>query len=279
MLAASALFAGMAVLVKLMPRIPTQEIVLVRSALNVAFTLALIRRYAVSAVGRRPATLFLRGIFGYASLSFHFYALASLPLADAVLLHNVSPFVVALLAPRVLGERGGPHTLALSAIGLLGVALVVRPTGQLSLLPGLAALAGAVMSAGAYLTIRGIGATEHPLTVVLYFPMVSVLLSAVPAARSFVAPDALETALLLGVGLTTTAAQICLTAALQRERAAVATTVSYTSLVFAGALGALVFGEVPGPRTLAGAAAIVGAALLISGAKSDRAPEDVGPAR
>jgi drug/metabolite transporter (DMT)-like permease len=271
MLAASLLFATMAVMVKSLGRIPTQEIVFFRSALNVAFTLALIHRYRVPVLGTNRLALLLRGGFGYAALSLHFYAIAYLPLADAVVIHHVSPLLVALTAPFVLGERSGPRVLFLSVLGVLGVGLILRPTGQVGLVPGLAALLGALMSTGAYLTIRGLGSREHPLTVVLYFPLVALAVSAIPTARGFVRPHAVEAWLLLGVGLTTTAAQICLTAALQRERAAVASTVSYTGLVFSVLLAAIFFDEIPGLRTIAGSAIVIGAALLVG--------RDSGPLR
>src|SRR6185295_11615626 len=134
-------FSVMAVLVKAIPRIPAQEKVFVRSALNVAFTLALMWRYEVPVLGRNVRVLALRGALGYLALSCHFWSLGALPLALALVLHNTSPRIVAL--------------------------------------------AGGLMSALAYVTVRGIGKSEHPLTVVLYFPLVSAAASIVPAARAY----------------------------------------------------------------------------------------------
>jgi drug/metabolite transporter (DMT)-like permease len=271
MLTASALFSVMAVLVKLLRGIPTQEIVFFRSGLNVLFTLALLRRYRIPLVGNRAGPLVIRGLVGYCALSFHFYALGGLPLADAIVIHNTSPLLVAVLAPIVLGEPSTARTLALSALGLSGVAMIVRPTGDVSLIPGLAAFGGATFSAFAYVTIRAIGDREHPLTVALYFPMISVALSAIPAARAWIRPDLHQLAALLGVGVLTTGAQIALTAALQLERASVATLMSYTAIVFTAVLGWVVFGEVPGPWTIAGTLVIVGAATAATRAPAAKA--------
>ncbi|HVY60459.1 MAG TPA: DMT family transporter, partial [Planctomycetota bacterium] len=265
MLAASFLFAVMANLVKRLPAgFPVQEIVFFRSLLNVVFTLFLLWRYRAPVLGTHRLSLLARGVFGYAALSFHFYALHQMPVADALVIHNTSPLIVALLAPVWLGERVGARTLAWSAVGLAGVVVVLRPTGAPSLGPGLAALAGATLSSFAYLTIRAIGTREHPLTVVLYLPLVSVLASLGPTAHDHVIPTALEWLVLLGIGLTTVVAQICLTAALQLERASVATSLSYTSVAFAAAIAAVAFGEIPEAGTVLGAGLIACAAIRIS---------------
>ncbi len=270
MLGASFFFSIMAMLVKtLEPRIPPQEIVFARSVLNVAFTLALIARYRVSALGRNRLTLLLRGICGYVALSCYFYTIHVMPLADAVLIHNTFPILVALLAPLVLREpglrEGGLASFGLALLGLAGVAHVVKPAGAFGgVLPAVVGVVGALGSATAYIVIRSIGRTEHPLTVVLYFPMLSVVLSAVPTAVAFVVPTPLEALVLLGVGVTTTAAQVLLTHGLTLERASVATPISYTSLVFSGALGAAFFGEVPDARTVAGSVLIAAAAILLA---------------
>jgi len=263
MVAASGLLALMALLVKLCAEIPTQEIVFVRSLVNVALTVALARHFRVSLVGKHRLSLFLRGIFGYGGLSLYFYSISLMPLADAVVIQNAAPLIVALLAPVALREPASWRVLALSGIGLLGVAIIVHPTGEVGLLAGLAALVGAVMAACAYLTISAIGSEEHPLTVVLYFPMISVVFSAVPTARAFVWPDLRQGLLLLGIGVTTTVAQIFTTMALQRGRAVVVTTAAYTTVIFAALLGLLALGVVPEPRTIVGSVIVIGAALLV----------------
>ncbi len=264
MLAAAFFFAIMAVLVKALRRIPTQEVVLVRSLLNVAFTLALAVRARAPLLGRRPWALLFRGLLGYAALSFHFYALQRMPLADAVLIHNAAPVIVALLGPLVLGEPGGRGLTVLALVGLGGVAVLVRPTGEAGLLPALAALAGASFSAVAYLTIRALGRTEHPLTVVLYFPLVSAAISWAPALAGFVRPTGVEALALLGVGATTTVAQVCLTNALRLESASAAAPVAYTGLVFVAVFDYLLFSAVPDGRTLAGSLLIIGVVALIA---------------
>lgn len=278
MLGAAFFFSLMAVLVKAIPRIPAQEKVFVRSALNVAFTLALMWRYRVPIVGRDVRTLVLRGAFGYLALSCHFFAIGALPLALALVLHNTSPLLVAVLAPLLLRERTEPTTFALAAVGFAGVALILRPEGEVRLLPGLVALLGGLFASLSYITVRALGQREHPLTVVLYFPLVSAAASLVPTIRDFAAPTAFEAAALVGIGLATTIAQILVTAGLRLERAAVATPVANTGVVFGAAFGAILFGERPDLGTWLGAAAIILSTIAIA-RRAERSADTSPPAR
>jgi drug/metabolite transporter (DMT)-like permease len=111
-------------------------------------------------------------------------------------------------------------------------------------------------------TVRRLGATEHPLVVVLYFPLVTVPLTAGFALPQWVWPDATGWLLLLGVGATTQIAQVALTKGLQRERAGRATSVGYLQVAFATLLGALWFGAVPDALGWSGIAVIVLSLLL-----------------
>jgi drug/metabolite transporter (DMT)-like permease len=123
-------------------------------------------------------------------------------------------------------------------------------------------LLGAVLSAAAYVVVRTLG-SEHHMVVILYFAVISAA-GAVPAtAMHALAPTPLEWLVLVGVGVTTHAGQIFLTRGLQLERAGRATAASLVQIVFAAALGLLVFGDVPGPLAAAGAALIIAGVLLL----------------
>jgi drug/metabolite transporter (DMT)-like permease len=91
---------------------------------------------------------------------------------------------------------------------------------------------------------------------------------------SFVTPHGAEWAVLAGVGISTFFGQLFLTLGLQRERAGRATTAGYLQVVFATLWGALVFGQVPGPVTLLGAAIIVGCTLLLARLREAPPPEE-----
>jgi len=263
-------FAGMAACVKLVgARIPSQEIVLARALISLVLSLALLARAGLSPWGTRRGLLLLRGAFGCAGLSCVFYAVTHLPLAEATVLQYLHPPFTAALAAVALREQVG-RALALSlALGLAGVVLVARPdllTGaSAALLDPFAvgvAVAGAFLSACAYVVVRRLAPLEHPLVIVFYFPLVTVPVSLPTLVGHAVWPRGLEWFWLGAVGVLAQLGQVWLTRGMQHEPAGRATALSYLQVLFAAALGLLVFGEWPPPAAVAGAALILGGAFL-----------------
>jgi drug/metabolite transporter (DMT)-like permease len=263
-------FSAMNALVKLLgERIPTQEIVFVRSLLALAFSFALLRRAGVAPGGHRRGLLVLRGLWGYAALSCVFYAIAHLPLAEATLIQYLHPTLTALLAAAVLGERVDRALAASLALGTAGVALVVRPDflfgGAASALDPwavAAALGGASLTALALVGVRELSRTEHPLVIVLWFPLVAAPASLPATLAHGVWPRGGEWALLLGIGVLAQLGQVSVTRGLALEHAGRATAVSYLQIAFAALWGWLLFAEVPGPWSAAGAALIAASAWI-----------------
>jgi drug/metabolite transporter (DMT)-like permease len=273
LLGAAAGFAGMTAAAKLAgARIPLFEIVFVRAALSVLATVALLRHARVPALGTRRPLLFLRGLFGFAGLTCSFYAVIHLPLAEATLLQFTHPLFTLGLAAAVLGERLERGVLLGAPIAVIGLLVVVRPAalfgGTSSELDSFAvgvALLGAFFAADAYVTVRHLARTgEHPLAIVLSFPLVTTFLAAPLAFRDFVWPVGAEWIWLFATGVGAQIGQVCLTRGIQILPASRATTLSYTQVVFASALGALVFGERSDAGTVAGGALVLLGAWLAS---------------
>jgi len=250
-------------------RIPTQEIILFRALVTTGLTLYALRKAGVSPWGSERRLLLLRGLFGYGALSCFLWAVVRLPLADTTVIHFTNPVFTALLAAVFLGEvlRGGELILAFSALG--GVVIVARPDflfGHVSGLDPVAvgvALAGAILSAAAYVTARRLTRTNHPLVIVLAFAAVSLVGSLPAALPVFVLPRGLEWGFLLGVGLATQAGQVFVTLALRVEKAGRVMAVGYLQIVFAAVWGFMVFQEVPDRWTVLGALIIIASTFLM----------------
>ena len=125
-----------------------------------------------------------------------------------------------------------------------------------------AALAGALLTAVAYVSVRQLGRSEHPQVIVLWFPMVSIPLSLPLVLLNPVLPTPAELGWLVGIGLFTQLGQIGLTHGLIQLSAARATTISYLQVAFAMVWGWLWFGEPPRLAMVAGAALILSSLLL-----------------
>lgn len=259
-------FSGMGVLVKLAsPRMPVGEIVFARALLTTVMSFAMVRRAGLSPWGTQRGKLLLRGVLGFGGLAGYYIALSRLPLADAATLQNVVPLLTAVLAWWLIDEPIGWSTAFAIACGVAGVAMVMRPSGAGLDPVGVAgALFGVACSAVAYVTVRTLSRTEHPLVIVLYFPLVALPLSLPWMLAAFVVPGPVECLMLLGIATTTQVGQVFLTMGLSIERAGRATTINYLQVAFAMLWQLAVFGDIPTPWTIAGAGLILGGTLLVS---------------
>jgi len=258
-------FSLMGVCVKqLGGRIPVAEVVLARALVSVALSWWLLRRAGVAPWGQRRSLLVWRGVVGTLALTCLYAAISQLPLAAATVLQYLYPTFTALLAWLVLGERVGWSVLVAVVVGWGGVLLVAHPGATLALpLPAvLLAIGGALLTAVAYVSVRQLRNSEHPLVIVFYFPLVAVPMSLPLVALNPVLPTAGELLWLLGVGLFTQGGQVTLTRSLMALPAARATAISYVQVLFAGLWGWLLFAEPIVGRTVAGAALVLLATLI-----------------
>ena len=265
MMASALSFSLMGVCVKQVGgRIPAAEVVLARAIVSVALSWWMLRRAGIPPWGKRRWLLIWRGAIGTAALLCVYAALAALPLASATVLQYLYPPFTGLLAWLMLGEHIGKRVVAAMALGWLGVLLVAQPGGSMALAwqPVLIAVAGALFTALAYVSVRSLGQSEHPLVIVFYFPLVALPLSLPLVALHPVLPSPMEVLWLLGVGLFTQLGQVYLTRSLMALPAARATAISYVQVVFAGGWGWLLFGEAIDAWTIAGAALVLAATLV-----------------
>ena len=257
MLTATLLFAVMNVGVKMLAGIPAHEIVFFRALISLVAAYTLLRRAGISPLGKRRVLLLARGLAGTVALIAYFYSLHLMPLATAVTIQHMSPLFTILIAGPLLGERATRTQWGFFLLAFVGVLLIkgldarVTP-GELSL-----GLVAALFAGLAYNLVRMLRDSDHALVVVFYFPLVTVPLVGVYTLTHWVWPGLLESALLLAVGLSTTAAQVFMTRALQRERASKVSIIYYLGIVMAMILGWLLFDEGITLLALAGAGLII----------------------
>jgi drug/metabolite transporter (DMT)-like permease len=264
-------FSIMSLLVKVAgQRLPSMEIVLVRAVVTLALSWALVRRAKLPLWGNRRDLLLFRGLLGCAALTCFYFSIVHLPLAEATVIQYTNPVFVAVLAGVLLGERFGPRELFGVAASMTGVLMIARPSFLFAGRPPVnpthvaIAVAGALFSATAYVTVRMLRHIDHPLVVVFYFPLVTVPIVIPFAVVGWIWPTPLEWAILVGIGTATQIAQVYMTRGLQLEPAGRATAVGYLQIVFAALWGIILLGEHPDRWSVIGATIIIGGTLLVS---------------
>lgn len=199
-------------------------------------------------------------------------AVDAMPIADALAIVFVMPFLLLLLGRLAFGDAVGPRRIAACAVGFGGCLLVIRPSlaafGPVALWP----LATAASFALYMLVTRGLSSRMHPIPMQFH---TSVLASAIclpvlwaaegtgSAAFDPAWPEGRAWLWLAGVGAASAVSHMLMTLALRFAPSATLAPLNYLEIVSAVALGFAVFGDLPTMMTGAGIAVIVGSGLYV----------------
>ncbi|MCC5944029.1 MAG: DMT family transporter [Bernardetiaceae bacterium] len=247
MLVAIFCFSLMNVIVKHLAHISAIEIVFFRSLVSLIVSVVLLRQQRVSLLGKNRKVLFLRGFFGTIALVMFFSTLQRMPLASAITLHYTAPIFTALIASVFLGEKLRHRQWFFFGISFVGIFMIKGFDYRISILDFVMAISAAFFAGSAYNCIRKLKMSEHPLVIILYFPLVALPVTGLYCLFfDFVMPQGLDWLYLLAIGLLTQIAQFYMTKAYQREAAAQVAGLSYTGIVYALIFGWLLFDEVIG---------------------------------
>jgi len=211
-----------------------------------------------------PGRHLVRILTGIAAMVTNFYALTHLPLATATSISFVAPMFMIVLGVLVLGEKVRWRRWSATLAGFAGIVMMVRPTTLTPDLALLSALANAAFVAVAQVQVKTMPTAERPLTLLTLFSVAATLAMFVPAVLVWQSPTRVEWVVAVLVGATGVLSQGCVIRAFQVGEATAVSPFDYTRLVFATALGAFVFAEMPSAWTFAGAAVVIGSAVYIA---------------
>lgn len=244
MLLAVLLFAGVNVLVKYLRHIPAVEIVFFRALFTLVVSYLTLRRQRVPVWGNNRKVLFLRGFFGTIALIMLFTTFQQMRLATATTIHYLSPIFTMLIASFVLGERLKALQVVFFVVSFIGVLIIRGFDEQIDPFYLGIGVVSAFFAGSAYNCIRYLKTSEHPLVIVMYFPLVAMPVAGTLSYFNWVMPHGWDWFWLLAVGLFTQGAQVLMTKAYQHSAAANVAGVSYSGILYALGFGLLLFDEV-----------------------------------
>jgi drug/metabolite transporter (DMT)-like permease len=250
-------FALMQIGVKALPHIPAHEIVLFRAGISFVVSYLLLRRKRINPWGKNRKLLFLRGASGTVALILFFYTLQNMPLASAVTIQHLSPVFTAILAGLFFGEATRFKQWLFILVSVVGVIFIKGYDPRVTVLETALGLTAALSSGLAYNFIRRLRHSDHPLVVVLYFPLVTIPTVGLYTIFHWTTPAGWDWAVLLFVGLTTQIAQVYLTRAYFADSAVTVSSFNYVGVVYALFFGFIIFGETIGILALFGIALIL----------------------
>lgn len=252
MLVSTFAFSLMQLCVKYLPHIPTPELILFRSVISLLLSLVFLIQNGISPLGNDRKGLFMRGFFGMMALTLFFLTLQNMPMATAVTLQYLSPIFTSVIAVFFLKERIRHIQWVFYISAFTGV-LLIKGFDDRVTIPYLLAGVGSALFAGvAYNFIRRARDTDHPVVVVLYFPLVAIPVMAVASWFMWVTPKWSDWPIILLLGIFTQIGQVYMTKALQAEKANIVTSLKYLGAVYALLYGYFLFGESYGMVALLG---------------------------
>jgi drug/metabolite transporter (DMT)-like permease len=252
---------------------PVGEILFFRSFVVLAILAFLVTRADLRAMREdgRPWLHVFRALLSAVEVVCFYWAIVELPLAGGTTIYLAGPIYVTAMSAVFLREDVGWRRWLAVLAGFGGVVVALQPSGLSFTIYTAVSVAGSVMYAISLVITRRLRGTPTTLLVgVQVVPLLLITaLSAWPLTPptsligGWIVPSVTDAAILALVGGLSLTGYWCINRGLQLAPASVITPFNYASIVWATALGYLVFHEIPTPAMLTGAAIIVAAGLYI----------------
>lgn len=237
-------FTSLNILVKHLSYVPTSQVVFLRALISLAISYGVLKHMELSPWGNNKKLLIFRGIFGTLSLFCMFYSLTHMPIAMAMTFSNLTPLFTVMIAHFVLREKVHPLHVVFLLLAFAGVLMVKGWDTSVPWTLALVGLGTAVFASCAYTSLRVLKDSDHAMVAVFYFPLLSVPMMAVPAARDWVPLSLQDVLLIIVIGILTQFAQYLMTCAYQMEKASDVMIYNYSGIIWGVVAGWFFFNEV-----------------------------------
>jgi drug/metabolite transporter (DMT)-like permease len=246
--------------------------------LRQAATLLVIVPYVIAATGwgalrvaSWPGQL-TRGMLFVANAALIVLALSLLPLATVITIMFASPILTAAISLPMLGERVGPQRWIAILGGFAGVLIVLRPGAAGFEWGLLIAVGAAVANSLRDVLTRLLSRTETSVAILFWSTLIVMAAGALSAPFGWQPVTATAAAWFVVAGVFNAGAHFLLIEALRLGEATVITPVRYTSLIWATAIGYVVWSELPDQWVIAGSAVIIASGIVLVGSSRESSP-------
>jgi drug/metabolite transporter (DMT)-like permease len=241
------------------------EVSFFRSCIGLVFVAPALLRARVNPLRTSRFGLHVvRALFGTAAMTLGFYSAAHLPLADSTSISFSQPLFIIVLAALMIGEKPGWRRWAATAVGFIGVLVMMRPGAGSINLATFIGLASALCGACSVMIVKKLTADESPMAVVGSIAILSTLFLLGPAIMVWRWPSPEEWIYVTAIGFCATIGQYCWVRAYAVAEASALAPFDYVRLPLAVLLGIWVFGEQPSIWTAVGALIIACSTLYMA---------------
>jgi drug/metabolite transporter (DMT)-like permease len=244
---------------------PATQMLLFRSVPALLILVPVIHRLGWRALVNvdRPWLHFARAAIGAIETAMFYWAVRSLPLADAMTYYLAGPIYVTVMAAVFLREKVGWRRWTAVLVGFFGVVVALGPSALSFGGAAVVAFLGSIIYSAFLVMTRVLRGA--PITVLAAWQIIGGLVVGLVAAPFLWEPVGRwwDGALMGFLGIVAVLAILAINRSLVLAPASVVVPYQYTMIIWAVIFGYLFFGNVPTAQTLVGAAIIIGAGLFI----------------
>ncbi len=214
----------------------------------------------------------MRALFLIISTYCFVAAVAVMPIADALAIVFIEPFILLLLGKWLFQEQVGPRRLIASLVGFIGVCFVIQPSLAVFGLVALYPLGTAFFFAFYMLMTRSLSRKIHPVPMQMHTAIAgSIMCIPVMFFADIYAWPTLDPVMpfgiywvwLFGVGLWATISHMMISFALKFAPSATLAPLHYLEIVSAVIFGYAIFGDLPNAMSITGMTIVIGSGLYV----------------
>jgi drug/metabolite transporter (DMT)-like permease len=213
---------------------------------------------------RRPGLHLLRATVQAVGMLSFFVAVTMVPLAEVTALSFSAPLFATMLAVLLMGERIRVRRITALVVGFIGVVVVLQPGFTTVSTGAILAIVSSLAWGFSMTVIKTLSRTDSPLTITLYAGLLLAVFTAVPAWFVWTTPTLEQLTWLLGIGIVGTIGHLAFAQALRDADMSAVLPLDFMRLIWASAIGYIVFSEVPTWVSWAGGALIFSSATYIA---------------
>ncbi len=241
------------------------EVAFFRNAFGLIFMLPWFLSVGFAGLRTKHIGLYtVRGITGMLAMLAWFWAVAIMPLTEAVALSFTMPFFATILAVVFLGEVVRARRWTAIGVGFLGAMVILRPGTEAFTTEAMLVIFSATMMASSAIVIKMLSRTEKPAAIVAYMTIYLTPMSAIPLFFVWRTPTWVELGWCAAVGVLATLAHLALTRAFQAADTSAVMPFDFSRLVFTAIIGYLFFDQVSDLWTWIGAGIIASSGIYIA---------------
>ena len=215
-------------------------------------------------ITKHPFSLLLRGGIGVSALGLLFWAVSQIPLADAYAIIFISPIVVTMLSPFLLGESVGIRRWTAVVAGFIGVLLVIQPGFQVFSIGTTIAIGSGIMFGLYGIVTRKLTQQELPRVMMVYTALVGIVSVSGFLPTYWVVPKLDHSFMIVAMGILATVGHALMVYSYAAAPATVVTPFLYASIIAATLQGYFIFGDFPNLISWVGISTIIISGIYIS---------------